>query len=97
MSQASSLTPGSIPRYLAIEHHSKPGQNVQVVADLDGRIAHVGDPVPGARHNAAFWLSGIAERWHDHYQPVGMGITETKATSAAESSPRPQATRWRTD
>ena len=25
------------------------GQNVQVVADLDGQVADVGDPVPGAR------------------------------------------------
>jgi len=29
------------------------GQNVQVVADLRGRVADVGDPVPGARHDAA--------------------------------------------
>ena len=37
------------------------GQNVQVVADLDGRVADVGDPVPGARHDAAaFFISGIA-------------------------------------
>jgi DDE superfamily endonuclease len=55
------------------------GQNVQVVADLDGRIADVGDPVPGARHDAAaFWLSGIAQRWHEHYQPEGMGMTGDK-------------------
>ena len=55
------------------------GQNVQVVADLDGRVADVGDPVPGARHDAAaFWLSGIAARWHSHYQPDGMGMTGDK-------------------
>ncbi len=37
------------------------GQNVQVAADLDGRVAEVGDPVPGARHDAAaFFISGIA-------------------------------------
>lgn len=37
------------------------GQNVQVVADLDGLLADVGDPVPGARHDSvAFHLSGIA-------------------------------------
>ena len=55
------------------------GQNVQVVADLDGQVADVGDPVPGARHDAAaFWLSGIAERWHEHYQPDGMGMTGDK-------------------
>src|SRR5690348_17034892 len=35
------------------------GQNVQVVADLDGHVADVGDPVPGARHDAvAFFISG---------------------------------------
>lgn len=55
------------------------GQNIQVVADLDGRVADVGDPVPGARHDAAaFWLSGIAQRWHEHYQPNGMGMTGDK-------------------
>jgi hypothetical protein len=37
---------------------------VQVIADLDGRIADVGEPVNGARHDAAaFFISGIAERW----------------------------------
>jgi hypothetical protein len=51
------------------------GQNVQVVADLDGHVADVGDPVPGARHDAAaFFLSGIAERWADHYAPGGPGM-----------------------
>ena len=51
------------------------GQNVQVVADLDGRIADVGDPEPGARHDAAaFFLSGIAERWSGHYAPGGPGM-----------------------
>lgn len=52
------------------------GQNVQVVADLDGRVADVGDPVPGARHDsAAFFVSGIAERWSGHYAPGGPGMT----------------------
>jgi hypothetical protein len=32
------------------------GCNVQVVADLDGRVADVGDPLPGARHDAATFL-----------------------------------------
>lgn len=51
------------------------GQNVQVVADLDGRVADVGDPVPGARHDsAAFFISGIAERWAGHYAPGGPGM-----------------------
>jgi hypothetical protein len=51
------------------------GQNVQVVADLHGRVADVGDPVPGARHDAAaFFISGIATRWADHYAPGGPGM-----------------------
>ena len=51
------------------------GQNVQVIADLDGRVADVGDPVPGARHDAAaFFISGIAERWAGHYAPGGPGM-----------------------
>lgn len=55
------------------------GQNIQVIADLDGQVADVGDPVPGARHDAAaFWLCGIADRWHSHALPDGMGITGDK-------------------
>lgn len=51
------------------------GQNVQVVADLDGRVTDVGDPVNGARHDAAaFHISGIAERWAGHYAPGGPGM-----------------------
>ncbi|WP_238324072.1 transposase family protein [Salinispora pacifica] len=43
------------------------GQNVQVIANLDGRVADVGEPVNGARHDAAaFFISGIAERWASH-------------------------------
>jgi hypothetical protein len=51
------------------------GQNVQVIADLDGRVADVGDPVNGARHDAAaFHISGIAERWAGHLTPGGPGM-----------------------
>jgi DDE superfamily endonuclease len=51
------------------------GQNVQVIADLDGRVADVGEPVNGARHDAAaFFISGIAERWAGHYAPGGPGM-----------------------
>lgn len=51
------------------------GQNVQVVADLDGRVADVGEPVNGARHDAAaFFISGIAQRWTKHYAPGGPGM-----------------------
>ena len=40
-----------------------PGMNVQIAADLDGRIAAVGPlPVPGARHDAyAYAASGLAD------------------------------------
>jgi len=55
------------------------GQNNQVVSDLDGQVADVGDPVPGARHDAAaFWCSGIATRWAGHYAPGGPGMTGDK-------------------
>ncbi len=51
------------------------GQNVQVIADLDGRVADVGEPVNGARHDtAAFFISGIAERWATHLAPGGPGM-----------------------
>jgi hypothetical protein len=51
------------------------GQNVQVVADLDGRVTDVGDPVNGARHDAAaFFISGIAERWPGHLTAGGLGM-----------------------
>lgn len=51
------------------------GQNVQVIADLDGRVVDVGDPVNGARHDAAaFFISGIADRWTNHYTTGGPGM-----------------------
>jgi DDE superfamily endonuclease len=51
------------------------GQNVQVIADLDGRVADVGEPVNGARHDAAaFHVSGIAERWAAHLAAGGPGM-----------------------
>jgi hypothetical protein len=56
------------------------GQNVQVVATLSGRVADVGDPCPGVRHDSrAFWESGIAERWSTHYEPGGNGMIDDKA------------------
>lgn len=36
----------------------------------------MGDPVPGARHDAAvFFVSGLAERLSGHYAPGGPGMT----------------------
>jgi DDE superfamily endonuclease/Helix-turn-helix of DDE superfamily endonuclease len=55
------------------------GQNVRVVANLDGRVVDVGDPCPGAMHDSrAFTQSGIAERWAGHYAPGGPGMTGDK-------------------
>ena len=55
------------------------GQNVQVVANLAGRVADVGDPCPGAMHDSrAFEASGIAERWARHYETGGFGMTGDK-------------------
>jgi hypothetical protein len=51
------------------------GQNVQVIADVDGRVADVVEPVNGARHDAAaFFISGIAQRWAGHLTPDGPGM-----------------------
>jgi hypothetical protein len=51
------------------------GQNVQVISDLDGRVTDVGEPVNGARHDAAaFFISGIAERWAGHLAAGGPGM-----------------------
>jgi len=55
------------------------GQNIQVVANLDGRVVDVGEPCPGSMHDArAFQASGIAGRWVAHYQPGGLGMTGDK-------------------
>ena len=55
------------------------GQNVQVVANLDGRVVDVGEPYPGSMYDSrAFEASGIAERWKAHYQPGGLGLTGDK-------------------
>jgi len=44
------------------------GQNVQVVANLDGRVVDVGEPCIGSMYDSrAFEESGIAERWKAHY------------------------------
>lgn len=53
--------------------------NIQFVATLGGRLAEVGDPCPGARHDSrAFRDSGIAERWAGHYAPGGPGMIGDK-------------------
>jgi hypothetical protein len=55
------------------------GINIQFVATLSGRLADVGDPCPGARHDSrAFRESGIAERWAGHFAPDGPGMIGDK-------------------
>lgn len=55
------------------------GQNVQVVANLNGRVVDVGQPCPGSMNDArAFTESGIAARWASHYTPNGPGMIADK-------------------
>lgn len=49
------------------DKHGEAGFNIQLAASLDGNIAAVGNPVPGARHDAhALYASGLAEKIADH-------------------------------
>lgn len=52
-----------------------PGMNVQIAANLDGRIAAIGPaPVPGARHDAhAYAASGLAELLKDLHTMADLG------------------------
>jgi len=44
--------------------HRVCGMNVQVIADLDGRVIDTGTPIGGSRHDSvAFTASRLAERW----------------------------------
>jgi hypothetical protein len=55
------------------------GINIQFVSTLSGRLADVGDPCPGARHDSrAFRESGIAERWAGHFAEGGSGMIGDK-------------------
>jgi hypothetical protein len=55
------------------------GQNVQVVATLDGRVIDTGEPCPGSRHDSrAFTESGIADRFTGHHAPGGPGMIGDK-------------------
>ena len=61
------------------DKHHECGFNVQVVSDTAGRLVDVGDPVPGARHDAyAFDASGIAQRWAAHMAEDGPGLLGDK-------------------
>ena len=66
--------PGAEANMFSDKHHEC-GFNVQVLADTAGRLVDVGDPVPGARHDAyAFDASGIAQRWAGHMTTHGPGL-----------------------
>ncbi len=66
--------PGAQVNMFSDKHHEC-GFNVQVVANTGGRLVDVGDPVPGARHDAyAFNASGIAQRWAAHIAEDGPGL-----------------------
>ena len=55
------------------------GMNVQVVADLAGRLVDTGIPIGGSRHDSvAFDASGIARRWADHLADDGPGMLADK-------------------
>jgi DDE superfamily endonuclease/Helix-turn-helix of DDE superfamily endonuclease len=59
--------------------HRVCGMNVQVVADLDGRVIDTGTPIGGSRHDSvAFVESGIAGRWATHLSEDGPGMLADK-------------------
>jgi len=49
------------------DKHGEAGFNIQVAASIGGDLAEVGDPIPGARHDAhAFAASGLAAKLTGH-------------------------------
>ncbi|MBS2967146.1 transposase [Actinocrinis puniceicyclus] len=49
------------------DKHQESGFNIQVAASIAGDLAAVGDPIPGARHDAyAYAASGLAARLAGH-------------------------------
>jgi hypothetical protein len=49
------------------DKHQESGFNIQIAASIGGDLAAVGDPIPGARHDAyAFAASGLAEAIAGH-------------------------------
>lgn len=49
------------------DKHGEAGFNIQVAASIAGDLAAVGDPIPGARHDAyAFAASGLAAKLAGH-------------------------------
>ena len=59
--------------------HRVCGMNVQVIADLNGRVIDTGTPIGGSRHDSvAFVESGIADRWAAHLTDGGPGMLADK-------------------
>jgi len=59
--------------------HRVCGMNVQVIADLDGRVIDTGTPIGGSRHDSvAFDASGLANRWATHLADGGPGMLADK-------------------
>ncbi len=59
--------------------HRIAGMNVQVVADLAGRLVDTGSPIGGSRHDSvAFDASGLAQRWAGHLAQDGPGMLADK-------------------
>ncbi|MFI7542586.1 hypothetical protein [Actinoplanes sp. NPDC049599] len=76
-------TPSRSHRYnvydgLSSGRNTSPARKCRFVADLDGRVADVGEPVNGVRHDVAtFLVSGTAGRWASRgrwgaVKPVGL-------------------------
>jgi hypothetical protein len=69
--------------------HRVCGMNVQVIADLDGRVIDTGVPIGGSRHDSvAFDASGLADRWATHLADGGPGMLADKGYQAADPPPR---------
>ena len=64
------LVLGRAPRPVLRKHHTT-GVNVQVVADLHGRIVWVSDPLPGRTHDVAALDTHDVLRGHDASQFIG--------------------------
>lgn len=59
--------------------HRVCGMNVQVIADLNGRVIDTGTPIGGSRHDSvAFTASGLADRWATHLADGGPGMLADK-------------------
>lgn len=75
------------------DQHGGAGYNIQVAATLDGVIAAVGAPVPGARHDTyAVQASGLAQQIAGHD-----GVGDKEYQGSRHHPPNPQTPERRTD